>query len=115
MSSSPLVGARSALDQRSVHVGAPVAVEGPLVADLLEQIHVEVADDQLLFVGAGDVADELAPRADEVRLSVEVVVAERLDADAVDGADVVLVGDGGGRLLELPQVGAQPTRTSPTG
>ena len=43
-------------------------------------------------------------RIDEVALAVEVVVAERLDADPVDGADVVHVGDGGRRLLDAPDV-----------
>ena len=78
--------------QVAVGVGPAVAVEGPAVADLGEQVEVEVADDQLGIVVVADVADELALRVDEVRRAVEVVVAERLDADAVDGADEVLVG-----------------------
>ena len=49
-------------------------------------------------------ADQLAARVGEVGLAVEVVVAERLDADPVDRADEVLVGDGGRGLLQPPQV-----------
>ena len=57
--------------------------------------------------GVADVADELPSRVDEVALPVEVVLAERLDADAVDRADVVHVRDRRRRLLEPPEVLAQ--------
>src|SRR6478736_927533 len=96
-------------DQVFVGVGAAVAVEGPAVADLLDLVEVEVAHDQLRLVGVADVADELALGVDEVALAVEVVVADvGLDADAVDGADVVHVGDGGRRLLDPPDVLGEP-------
>ena len=98
-----------------VGVGAAVAVEGPPVAHFGEEIHVEVAHDQLGFVAVADFADELAFGIDEVARAVEVVVAEVFDADPVDRADVVLVGDGRRGLLELPQVRATGRVTSPTG
>src|SRR4051794_2092162 len=95
----------SGLHQLSVRVGPAVAVEGPAVAHRLDEVHVEVAHDQLRLVGVADVADELALRIHEVALSVEVVVADvGLDADPVDRPDVVHVGDGGGRLLDAPDV-----------
>src|SRR4051794_32823484 len=77
----------------------------PCVADLADQVEVEVADDQLLVVGAADLADELAARVHEVALAVEVVVTVvGLDADAIDGPDVVAVGNGVADLLDAPQV-----------
>ena len=44
-------------------------------------------------MGIAHVPDELPARVAEVRLAVEVVVAQRLDADPVDGAYEVAVGD----------------------
>ena len=62
-------------------------------------------------MGRAEVADELAARVDEVALAVEVVVADvRLDADPVDGPDVVAVRDGVARLLDPPQVLGQAAR-----
>ena len=65
---------------------------------------------QLLVVRVADVTDELATRVDEVGLAVEVVVAERLDADSVDRAHEVAVGQRVGDLLDAPQVLAQAAR-----
>src|SRR5687768_6686977 len=77
-------------DEVSVRVRPAVAVELPRLADFLDLVEVHVPDDQLLVVGAAQVADELAPRIDEVALAVEVVVAVvLLDADAVDRPDEV--------------------------
>src|SRR6201995_4006397 len=92
------------LDQGTVGVRTPVAVELPLVPDLFQQVHVEVADDQLVGVVGRGAAHDLATRVGEVGLAVEVVVAERLDADPVDRADEVLVGHRRRGLLQLPQV-----------
>src|SRR5918993_4360414 len=95
----------SCLHELAVGVGAAVAVERPAVAHQLDLVHVEVPDDQLRLVGIADVADELALGVDEVALPVEVVVTDvRLDADAVDGPDVVHVGHGRSRLLDAPDV-----------
>src|SRR5262244_1846273 len=92
------------LAQRTVGVRAPVAVELPQVPDLCQQPHVQVADDDLLGGVGGGPADDLPARVGEVGLPVEVVVAERFDADAVDGADEVLVGDRRAGLFQPPQV-----------
>src|SRR5580693_5086886 len=75
--------ARSRLDQRLVLVGPAVPVELPQVPDLGQLFHVQVAHQHLVLVVGGGVADELPARAGEVGLAVEVVVAERLDADPV--------------------------------
>src|SRR5690606_32241909 len=91
-----------------VRVGAPVPVELPPVAHHAQQVHVEVAHDQLLLVVVAGVADERALGVDEVRRAVEVVVAQVLDTHAVDRADVVLVGHRRRRLLEPPQVIGEP-------
>src|SRR6266508_1802394 len=95
---------RSRSGQGVVRVGPPVAVEGPQVAYLRELVYVEVAYHDLFLGVGGRLADQLAARVHEVRLAVEVVVAQRFHADPVDRADVVLVGDRGRRLLQLPQV-----------
>src|SRR5215467_8014053 len=92
------------LGQRAVGVRAPVAVELPQVPYLFQQPHVQVADDDLLGGVGGGPADDLPARVGEIGLPVEVVVAERLDPDPVDGADEVLVGDRGTGLLQPPQV-----------
>src|SRR5208282_1424112 len=96
--------ARSRLHPRPVSVGPAVPVELPQVPDLGQLFHVQIAHQHLVLVVGGGVADELPARVDEVGLAVEVVVAERLDADPVDRADEVLVGHRRGGLLEPPQV-----------
>src|SRR5688572_7668841 len=98
----------SAGDELVVRVRPAVAVELPAVAHLADLVEVEVAHDQLRLVRVADVAHELPARVDEVALAVEVVLAERLDTDPVDGADVVHVGDRRRRLLEAPDVLGQP-------
>src|SRR5215510_1307066 len=96
---------RSRRYQAFVRVRAAVPVELPQVPDLGQLVHVQVTDDDLVGGVGGGFPHDLAARVREVGLAVEVVVAERLDPDPVDRADVVLVGDRGRRLLQLPQVG----------
>src|SRR5688500_16294827 len=92
-------------DEVVVRVGPAVAVELPRLADLGDLVQVEVAHDQLLVVRAAEIAHELPTRISEVRLAVEVVVADvLLDPDAVDRADEVAVRDGVRHLLDPPQV-----------
>src|SRR5215467_739530 len=59
---SSVMPASSRLHERVVGVRAPVAVEGPPVAHLVEQVHVQVPYQQFRLVGVADLADELAPR-----------------------------------------------------
>src|SRR5947207_12432392 len=73
----------SRLHQRPVGVGPAVSVELPQVPDLGQLRHVQVAHQHLVLVVRGGVAHQLPARIGEVRLAVEVVVAERLDADPV--------------------------------
>src|SRR5262245_57337076 len=92
-------------DEVSVRVGSAVAVELPRLADFLNQIQVHLADEQLFLVCVANVADELAARVDEVRLPVEVVIAEvLLDAHSVDRPDVVAVRNRVRDLLDAPEV-----------
>lgn len=95
------------MHQPVVRVGTPVAVERPRLPYVVDETEVEVADEQFLLLVGGDVADELAARVDEVAGAVEVVVPVLLLSDAIDGGDVVEVGDGGRGLLQLPEVGGQ--------
>src|SRR5450432_3950782 len=85
-------GAGSGLRKLAVGVRPTVPVELPLLPDLFQQVHVQVADQHLVGVVRGGAAHDLAARVGEVGLTVEVVVAERFDADPVDRADEVLVG-----------------------
>src|SRR5690606_5094348 len=91
-------------DERVVGVGPAVAVERPQVAHLGQQAHVEIADDDLVVGVGGGLTHELSTRIGEVGLSVEVVVAQRFHAHAVDRADEVLVGDRRRGLFQPPQV-----------
>src|SRR5579863_519009 len=90
--------------QATVRIRTAVTVKGPHPANLFDHVHVALAHDQLVFQVRRHLADKLPTRVDDVGGAVEVVVAERLLADTVDGGDEVLVGDRGGRLLELPEV-----------
>src|ERR1700761_945324 len=105
---APLPGGKCAGPSRPGQVGVrvrpAVAVERPLVAHGVDEVQVQVPDDELAVAPVARLADQPSLRADEVRGAVEVVVAVLLDADPVDRADVVLVGDRRGRLLQLPQV-----------
>jgi hypothetical protein len=92
------------LRQIAIGVGATIAVELPSIAHGLDEIHVEIAHDEFGLVGVTDVTDELAFRIDEVARAVEVVVAQPLDADAVDGADVSTRWRRRRGPLELPEV-----------
>ena len=94
----------SGSDERVVHVGTPVPIESPHLANLVDLVHVQVPDDDFLVGVGGRLADELAPWVHEVRRAVEVVVSVWLLADPVDRPDEVLVGHGRSRLLEIPQI-----------
>src|SRR5579859_3403703 len=97
------------LRQQAVGVRAPVAVELPQVPDLFQQAHVQVAHHDLFGRVGGGPAHDLPARVGEVGLPIEVVVAQWLDADAVDRAHEVLVGDRRAGLLQPPQVLRQAT------
>src|SRR5919198_274057 len=102
---SPLpVAVRSASDDRVVGIRPAVPVERPAVAHRADLVQVQVAHDQLRLVRVAHLAHELSLGVDEVALPVEVVVAQWLDADTVDCADVVHVRRRGRRLLEAPDV-----------
>src|SRR5687768_3679559 len=97
-------------DEVVVGIGPAVAVELPELPHLRHLLEVEVTHDQLFLVGVADVADELAARIGEVGLAVEVVLAEWLDAHAIDGPHEIAVGNGVGHLLDAPQVLGQAAR-----
>src|SRR5690606_7579688 len=95
--------------QRAIRVRPAIAIELPQVADLGQLGHVQIPHDHFVLGVRGRVTDQLPPRVDEVGLAVEVVVAQRLHPDPVDGADEVLVGHRGRGLLQPPQVLRQAT------
>ena len=99
---------RQSCDDRPVRLGPAVAEELPGVADLADQVEVEVGDHDVVAVAAAD-GEHLAARVAEVALAVELADPPGLlEAGPVDRADEVAVGDRVRRLLELPEVFGQP-------
>src|SRR5579863_5326985 len=90
--------------QWSVALRTAVAEKLPDLADFGNHVEIEIGDHDFIFVAAG-LGDDLAARIAEITLSVEFADAPGLfDANAIDGADEVTVGDGMSRLLEFPQI-----------
>src|SRR5229473_3580656 len=88
----------------SVGFRAAIAVELPGVADFLNFIKIQIGDEELILVTAG-LLDDFAARIAEIALAVELAdLPGSFGADAVDGGDEISVGDGVGRLLELPKI-----------
>src|SRR3989442_15075114 len=86
---------------------APVAIELPGGAHLVDSVQVQLSNKQLVFIEAG-LRDDLPARVAEVALSVELADFPRpLVADAVDGGDEVAVGHGVRGLFELPEIFGQ--------
>src|SRR2546425_6509325 len=83
---------------------APVAIELPGGAHLVDFVQVQLSNKQLVFIAAG-LRDDLPARVAEVALAVELADFPRpLVADAVDGGDEVAVGHRMRGLLKLPQI-----------
>src|SRR5512137_1084311 len=96
-------GAGGALRARqlAVRFRAPVAVELPGGAHLVDLFQVEVRDEDFILVAAG-LRHDLSARIAEIALAVEFAdVPGGFLADAIDGADKIAVGDGVRGLLEL--------------
>src|ERR1019366_8872789 len=94
-------------DDGSVSFGSAVAVELPHVAHFFDLVQVHVSHYYLVLVAAAH-GDHLSPRIAEIGLAIELADGPGLfDADAVDGANKVLVGDGMGGLFKPPEVFAQ--------
>src|SRR5947207_13732107 len=91
-----------------VGVGPAVAEELPCAPDVLDDVEVHLRDDELVLVLAA-LRQEVAARIDEVARAVELPDLPRhFDADAIDAAHEVTVGDRVGRLFELPQILREP-------
>src|SRR3989442_7906829 len=83
---------------------APVAIELPGGAHLVDFVQVQLSNKQLVFIAAG-LRDNLPARVAEVALAVELADFPRpLVADAVDGGDEVAVGHRMRGLFELPEI-----------
>lgn len=94
----------SDLCQPGVGLRPAVAEELPCVAHLPDHAEVHAVDEQLVLVAAGNRLD-LSARVDEIALAVEFPdVPGGFPAHAIDGAAIDAIGDGGGGLLELPQI-----------
>src|SRR5580693_2745800 len=97
-----LAGARTR--NFAVGFGAAVAKELPGVADFLDVVEIEFGDEEFVFVSAG-LRDDFSARIAEVAFAVELAYFPgRFGADAIDGGNEILVGDGVGGLLELPEI-----------
>src|SRR5690606_33991974 len=88
-----------------------VLVELPVVAHLPHEVHVEVADEELLVLGRTALADEVALRVDDLARAVEehrlVAVLVVLEAEPVRLEHEVAVRDGGRGTLDLPEAVAE--------
>jgi hypothetical protein len=83
---------------------AAVAIELPGVADFLNFVEVQFGYEQFILVAAG-LGDDFPARIAEVTFAIELAdLPGSFGADAIDGGDEVGVGDGVGRLLQLPKV-----------
>ena len=92
----------------AVGFGAAVAIKLPGIADFLNVVEIEFSDEQFVFVAAG-LRDDFSARIAEITLAVEFADFPRsFCADAIDGSDEVLVGDGVGGLLEFPEIFGEP-------
>src|ERR1700722_10380622 len=90
-----------------VSLWAAVTIKLPDVAHFANHVHVQVGDDQRIFL-ARALLDDLAPRIGEVALPVKFTeVPGFLGADAIDRADVENIGNSRGGLFEFPQVFAE--------
>jgi len=88
----------------AVGLGAAVAIKLPGVADFLDVVEIEFSDEQFVLVAAR-LRHNLSTWIAEIALAVEFADFPRsFCADAIDGSDEVLVGDGMGGLLELPEI-----------
>src|ERR1041384_8270413 len=91
------------LYQGFVHIGAAIAEELPGFADFADHVQVQVCGENFVLV-AGRLRDDLAARITEVAGAVELAdVPRSLHPDPVDGADIIAVGYGVRRLLQLAQ------------
>jgi hypothetical protein len=91
---------------RDLAVGfrAAVAKELPCVADFLNVVEIEFGDKEFVFVSAG-LGDDFSAWIAEITFAVELAYFPRsFGADAIDGGDEILVGDGMGGLFEFPEI-----------
>src|SRR5438876_12322404 len=98
------LGLSSRFDHVAVHVGTAVAVELPRVADLANQVEVEIGHEQLLLL-LRRLRDDLPSRVREVARAVVLVRPELLLLPyAIDRPHPVPVRDRVGGLLDEPEM-----------
>ena len=91
-------------DQVSIALRAAVAIELPNVSDFTNLIEIQVSDHKLIGI-AGSLSNDLASRAAEVALSIELAYIPRLFmSDSIDRADEVAIRNCVRRLLQFPQL-----------
>jgi len=92
----------------AVGFGASVAIKLPGVADFLDVIEIEFGNEEFVFVAAR-LRDDFSARIAEIALSVEFAdFPGSFCANAINGCDEVLIGDGVSRLLEFPEIFGEP-------
>src|ERR1051325_4503928 len=93
---------------RFVRIGPAVTEELPHLPDFLDHVEVKVCDDDFILIAAG-LGHDFAARIAEVALAVKLANAPWFFyPDAVDGSDIVSVGDRVRGLLQLPKIFAEP-------
>src|ERR1051326_5218709 len=98
----------SCLYQWTVHIRPPVAEELPRLPHFADHVQIQIRGQYFIFV-ARSLRHESPTRIAEVTLSVKLAdVPRRLHAHAIDRTDEISIRHRVRRLLQLPQVFAQP-------
>src|SRR5258705_6010226 len=97
----------SGSDQRIVLVGPAITKELPGFANFRDEVEIEIRRQDFVLVARG-LGDDLAPRVAEIARPVKFAdVPGGFRADAIDGGDVIAVGDGVRGLLQFPEMLAE--------
>src|SRR5579859_5173785 len=87
-----------------VRFRAAVAIKLPGVANFLDFLQIQFGNEQFVFVAAG-LRHNLSARIAEIALAVKFTdFPGGFRSNTIDGGDEILIGDGVGGLLELPQI-----------
>src|SRR5579862_7424483 len=103
-----LIRLREQIGHFFVRFGAAVTIELPDISHLANHVEVQIGDDDRVLV-TRTFGHDLAAWIREITLPVKLTETPRLlHPNAVDRPDVKYIGDRRGRLLQLPQVFAEP-------
>src|SRR6187551_1771112 len=94
-------------DDRIVRIRPAVAEKLPGITHLADLVHIQIRNDQLVFVTRA-LGHDLPSRIAEIALAVELAdVPWGLHTDAIYGSHKISVSDRVGRLFQFPKIFAQ--------